>query len=272
MKKNSPLAIVVMTSDKYFSLVNGFIYFFTKNSIFNDHEVFFGCESKTLEDFNNFTFVKTNKSSWSHRLFEVLSVINHSNVLLLLEDFYFLYQIDQIEVNSIKDKYLDSSFDSLIVYNGDRIKTNVSKNLNDSGQPDNSIKLLDKSIYSGNIISVGTFYKKDSLSKLLRRNENAWEFEFNGSFRASINSAFQMGIFNTKSSNENFYGYPQTGIIARGKLIERHNKEIIHQGYFVEWIDLISPVTTSQTPFFLRLIRIPPRYIKRYLNIFINKM
>lgn len=259
-----------MTSDKYFSLVDGFIYFFMKNSIFNYHEVFFGCETKTLEDFNNFTFVKTNKSSWSHRLFEVLSIMNHSNILLLLEDFYFLYQIDKIEINFIKDKFIESSFDSLIIHNSGRIKTIGSKNFNDLIDSENSIEMFKKSYKNGNIY-VGTFYKRDSLINLLRRNESAWEFEVNGSLRARKNSSFQIGIYYCKFNSANFYGFPQTGIIARGRLIEKHNLEIIRQVYFVEWTDLISPVTTIQTPYLIRLIRILPRYIKRYLNIFLNK-
>lgn len=257
-----------MTSDKYFSLVDGFIYFFKKNSYFNFCEVFFACETITLNDFDQFHFIKTKDSSWSKRLHKVLNQITHKNVFLLLEDFYFLKRVNFDAMETLVNQFVESNFDSIIM-NPNNLNSIKSSEF---GTSQITLTLLEKSSFQSKyFISTGTFFKTSSLKGILRKNENPWEFEVMGSFRAKISKKYSIGCFDG-FKNFNF-GFPSTGVIARGKLIEKYKEDIEEQGFSLLWEDIdLDIVTTINTPLIIRLLRIPPRYIKMYLNIYLNKL
>ena len=264
------LAVVVMTSDRYFSLLDGFIYFFQRNSVFNGCDVYFGCENLTRKDYDKFHFIQTNEFSWSKRLHLVLDKIPHENVILLLDDFFFLLKEEHESIESVVRQFVNSDYDSLRIIN---LKEDNLLELSSLENTNFLLESFDKKKYKNDqyFISTGTFYKTLSLKNILRINENAWEFEVNGSFRAKLNKYYSIASFD--GLNKFTFGYPHTGIIARGKLIKKYHKDISNQGFTLKWEDLeINAVTTEDTPLIIRFLRIPPRYIKKYINIYFNKL
>lgn len=269
MDKNNSLAIVVMTSDIYFSLVEGFIYFFKKNSYYRNCVVYFGCETKTLDDYENFRFVRTKETSWSKRLYSLLKCVSEDNVLLLLEDYFFLHGNNHKIIKEVTKQFLESNFDTL----------NITKNYRYEDEEVNFdylkterpiINFLDRESFEGRYyLTCGTMYKTRFLRTSLRKNENAWEFEINASFRAKHDKDCSIGILTLGSFN---FGFPHTGVIARGKLISEFSEQTKNQGFNILWDDLNLAVTTKSTSLILRLMRIPNRYLKKYLNFYLNKL
>jgi hypothetical protein len=251
-----------MTSDKYFSLMRGFAHYLD-NSCFKGAKVHVGSETKyNIGDGLN--YVVTNETNWSKRLYVTLKNVTSKSVLLLLDDFYFLNKVDCNKIFDLITYFNDTDFDSFIA-------GPILNEIEVAKVEDNEylISFNKKDYYSKSryLVSNGRIFKTQSLMRLLRKNENPWEFENNASLRALLDKNYKiLGCLESVS-----FGFPQTGVIARGKLIssyeERLNKDV--EGF--SWIPQKSKVTDNTTPLMIRLSRILGRHFKKWSNLFLNK-
>ena len=260
MNKPNDLGIIVMTSDKYFSLIEGFLFFFDKANCYMNNNIYIGCESIVGIDTQNIKYIKSNSRFWSKRLSDVLNIVEEKYVLILLDDFYFIFEPDCISLQILANELIDKDYDLLRPY--------ISK---EEYSNNSSIKLK-KSYYLKNrfFVSATGYYKKAFLIKILRTNENPWEFEFNAATRAMFVNKLNLGAFPLKDLN---FGFPYSGVIARGKLIKEYHNLILKNFDKFYWRDVDNTVvTTKDTKKIIRLYRIIPRYYKLLVNIIFNKI
>ncbi len=97
----SQIAIVVMTCDKYFGLVDSFLFYYFKNPLFEDASVYIVCETKIGTDTKNVTYISSSKLEWSLRLGIALSRIKQEYIFLMLDDFFVFEEPDRVKLNTL---------------------------------------------------------------------------------------------------------------------------------------------------------------------------
>ena len=118
--------------------------------------------------------------SWSDNLIKALSRINEKYVLLLLDDFLIIDQIDSIKIQNIISWILSSNSTCV------RITDNRPK-------PDKYYNELVGIVSKGSIYRTSLrfpIWDRKMLLSLLRPGENAWDFEISGSLRSDIYDGF----------------------------------------------------------------------------------
>jgi hypothetical protein len=262
------IAIVVMTSDKYFSLVEYFLFYYYKNPLFDDACIYIVSEEKYGNDTNNVKYLRFSDMEWSHRLGLALTKIEQEYIFLMLDDMYLLNEIDHLTLRSLYTLLKMGNFLSVR-----SLSTGNEAYLNIYGQKLDGYDtyILNKNYYYQNHFLVGAhgLYNRKKLLKLLRRNENPWEFEYNASFRFQYFSRLKIGVIVAGKMN---YGFPETGIIARGKIYPEYKEILIGEFPSFHFENQVSDVTTSNTHILIRYSRILPRHLKKIINIFFNKI
>ena len=258
------IAIVVITSDGYASLLDGFFYFFEKFNTINDLKVYVGLETTTMKSTDNVYFITTNKNSWSERLHFVLKRIVNEYVYILPEDFFLMHEVDKLKFNNLLKFAKQNNADFICPMNSENslLYKNKSNGI-DYYQIKNSLLITYRYLYAGSGI-----YNKLFLMSLLRKNENIWEFENNSSFRVNPITSKN---FRYQTKTDPFGVYPP-GIIFRGTLTKAAQDFLKIQEYKLIWQKKDRLVITSEDNLLTRLSKIPSRYIKRVTNIFLNRI
>jgi hypothetical protein len=175
--------------------------------------------------------------------------------MLLMEDAFILTEVNSDPIKSILDLINSKRIDYLRLSNSGH--SNFDSNLFAFHHSKDTVSI------------VFGIWKSIYLSNLLRKNENAWEFELNSKFRINY---FKDRIY---KSNNKILDIPPGGVIVKGHINPNisFNDTFIKPSIVFHWenIENLKNVTTHKTNLILRLIRIPPRYIKLIYNIFFNK-
>ena len=247
------IAIVVITSDGYASLLDGFFYFFEKFNTIKDLKVYVGLETTTMKSTDAVNFITTNKNNWSERLHFVLRRIVNEYVYILPEDFFLIHEVDKLKFNSLLKFAKQKNTDFLCPMSSENslIYKNKSDGI-DYYQIKNSLLIKYRNLYAGSGI-----YNKRFLMSLLRKNENIWEFENNSSFRVNPITSKN---FRYHSKTDPFGVYPP-GIIFRGSLTEAARDFLKIHEYKLNWQKKDRLVITSEDNLLTRLSKIPSRYI-----------
>ena len=144
---------------QYWNDINIPIYFSTNHKKF-DSQLF---TSLTIGD----------ELSWSDNLIKSLKKIKQEYVLLTFDDLFLTSKVDNQFIEQLMNRAICSKFNYLQFYRS----TSKGKRL------DNLIfKKSNQTRYKNS--TIWSFWKKDILLEILDKNENAWEFERNGNFRA----------------------------------------------------------------------------------------
>lgn len=261
-------SILVGTSDKYISLINGFLENLNKNWITNPFDIYVSLENKTYQGdkYPNVKLINTASKDWSNRIYNTLKEIKTEYIIFLLDDYWVLDKID----------------DSVMIEIFDFVRKNKPNHISYLSKPENyfhNINYLGKTknlrfyeTIKGQkypyFIGVGYIYNVDFLKKILRKNETAWDFELNASFR-------YMNYKTTK--NYRFYadkdplGYMYGGIIHKGEV--RPEAKIYFKKNHIDfkWENQKVNVSTKKTPIIIRLLRKLVRGPRRYLSKFFFK-
>ena len=117
-------------------------------------------------------------NSFSSRLIEALKNVDTEFIIFFLDDFYL--------EGKVNEEYIFSSFNLLFEDKniGHIVLHDFQKEM-DVGKKDynDSFVIMDKRA-SFRISAQCSFWRKDYLLKILRKYEDAWEFEFNGTYRS----------------------------------------------------------------------------------------
>lgn len=257
------ITIVVTTSDGYTSLIDGFIFFYNKFNPDNNFNLFFALESVELNSYSNFNFITTYKKNWSERLHFVLESIESEFVFIIPEDFYLAHKVDLLRVQDLLSFSINHKIDHL---GGFSNQDNTTLELFSNGMEYFSV---DKTWFKPyiHLFSGSGIYRRTFLMKILRKNENIWEFETNAGYRVN---QFTVNNYRYKTNSEPFAVYPP-GIISRGELTNDGSDFLKIHNYELEWVSQKRKVTTFEDSRAIRLARIPFRLLKRIANILFNK-
>lgn len=145
-------------------------------------------------------------SSWSQRLFDSLKLVETEFVILFLDDFY------------LESKVNNSEFLKCLTY---MKKHKNVKEIAFTKEPGIKRKKISElgdfsfrrhlSLYK--ITAHIAIYRTSFLKNILKRNENAWEFEVNGTFR----SFFKKGSFICKTNDHFTFPYHYGLLVRQGK-------------------------------------------------------
>lgn len=160
---SSKFDILILSCDKYYSLIPGFIECYNRN-IKSSGEVYFKTNTLNVENFNT---IKIPNSTWSNELIEALKYLKNKHILLLLEDIY-IYEKCNLDAVYSEVLNLDKEFSYVKIIN--IFRKNSRARIISKNEP-----------YRINVIG---FWNREVLLNLLLDFENPWEFEVNGSYRS----------------------------------------------------------------------------------------
>lgn len=261
-------SIVVCSSQKYRSLIEGFIFFLNKNWSNCPYDIFFSLEKESMEDLKGITFINSISSDWSTRLYLTLNVIKSDYIILMLDDYYIFNPIDSKFIQNAIYEMKKSNLDHLSFDFG---STNaLRKNLIQTSSKDFQLYALSKNIlnYQYNVVCEG-FYNRESLMRLLRKNESPWEFEQYASLRSVLNRNFSSSKVIT---NQNPLGYISGGVIMKGEIRQEAKKYFSKYNYNFNFSKKNVKVSTSRTPLQIRLVRKIVRFLKIIIHVYFGKL
>lgn len=261
-------SIVVVTSDNYSSLLDGFFHYLKKNWPNNPFEIFLSLESKEYKNDMNLKIVYTNSSDWSKRLHQTLKKVQTKFVILFLDDYWILKEVDQKILTEILDYTLKSNL-SYISYS--RNLLNYPNKLNSVLNSDDIFffSIGNNIDYYNYLLSAEYIYDKNMLMGLLRKNESAWEFENNASYRLSKVTNFGNYRFYAR---KNPLSYLDGGIIHKGEITDIAKKILLEDNFDFNWEKKALKVSTKTTPILLRAFRKLVRVPKKILSIHFFKL
>ncbi len=208
--------LIVSTCDRYVGLLPNF--FLLLNKYFDSNIGSIGITSESYE-WNNGHLEKRkrkNNGEWSERLIrEINSFNNCKYVLLLLDDYYLESKVD----NSILIKgynLLSSSNKNVVVYFDSPYDRKTYTDTNH--YPFVRIK---RSLFRAS--ACPSLWKKDFLVRLLRANENAWQFEYRGSFRANLSIK---NFYCLDKNVKHPFVFERGGLVNKGVMNEEYARRI----------------------------------------------
>lgn len=251
--------IVVTSSNKYYSLLEGFEHFVNKYWKDCEFEIHYCLEDSLAIDIKKGELhFNPETSSWSQRLIRCLKLIETDNVILMCEDYFIFNKVNQDQINNMIKIFSEFSFDLLSWYPNENLGV---KNKNLITTEKFKINQLLRSFkYKYHIVAHG-IYKKDSLLEILRPTENIWEFENFGSFRANLFQSLKIGKY---ISSANPLEYHSPGILIKGKLTEKAKIELYKNNYKLIWNDMSYSYKRTFTQKFLYRINY---WIKNIKNL-----
>ncbi|NJK97259.1 MAG: hypothetical protein HC905_22240 [Bacteroidales bacterium] len=213
MNNYNNIALVIVSCDKYSDLWEPYIYFFKKHWQDCSFDKYFLTNHLESPD-PDFKALKVYEDvSWSDNLTRAINMldVNYEYVMLFLEDLILSEKVNNLLLNF--------TIEDFIKRNGNYIK--LIKNQNATKKTSSYLSEIPKeSLYR--TTSVFALWKKETLLKLLKPGENAWEFERNGSIRSDSYFGFYIcnnSIFNHKH------------LVIKGKLLLDAKRWICKNGY-----------------------------------------
>ncbi|MCF6764280.1 hypothetical protein L3V82_00745 [Thiotrichales bacterium 19S3-7] len=212
--KNSQLAVVVFSCDKYADLWP--IFFRCFFDFWQDcpYNIYLIANEKKYQDSRVTTVLSGNDTDWSSSVRRSLEQVPERNYLFFFEDILLASKVDSAKFKAIFDFYLTENVNYL------RLRPN----------PKPTIKYNDQ--YG--VISAGDMYrtslvltvwKKEVFFDLLKDGESAWQFEICGSIRSDKFDQFY-------STWKSFFNYIH--VVERGKWINAEYKKLTRLGYEVQ--------------------------------------
>jgi hypothetical protein len=178
MKHSKKVSIIISSCDAYSDVWEPFFRLFKKYWKPLEYPIIFNTETKKVNsaDLDLITINSNYDWSWSKRLRNVIKKVDSPYIILLLDDF-FIY--DNVSTDRIEECVKMMSKDKRIA-NITFFKTGTDGIILKSN-PAFSAKRR-KSLYKVN--AVAGLWRKKKLLKYLKDDENAWEFEQNGTERS----------------------------------------------------------------------------------------
>ncbi len=183
---NGKFAVLVVSCDGYSDLWALFFELFKK--FWPDCPFKIYLLSNTLKtEFHGVENIPVGKDiSWSDNLLKAIGCINEEYVLLFIDDLFLCRPVDTKDVQQV--------FGWIEAHKPNCVRMNCyADNVPVENKPDkpynNLVGIVSPSM-NYRVSTVLTVWKTGFLSSMLRRNENAWEFEINGSRRSNAFDGF----------------------------------------------------------------------------------
>lgn len=183
--KNKDLAIIVLSCDKFSSL---WPLFFSRLNKFFPADIDIPVKLYLLSNFCEFksdcnleiNLIKTGEDiSWSCNLRKLLSSVDEENILFFMDDGLLSAPVDKKRFINIYKEFLDKEMNYINLKSSPPANTNLGNYFGE---------LSPGTHYRTSIVP--SIWKKSILLKLLRDEENAWQFEIFGSRRSDLYENF----------------------------------------------------------------------------------
>lgn len=170
----SDLSVIVQTCDRYSDVWNGFYMLFNKYWGNCPYPVFHVSETKCSGQ-EKIQTILTGELEWSGRLIAALDKVDSDFVLLLLEDYYLIKNVDERQIEhciSILKANPNAAYLRVFPVPG--------PDADYPGFTDTGI-ILNSSAYS--VSTQATIWRREALKSMLLGHETVWDFELKGSER-----------------------------------------------------------------------------------------
>jgi len=220
--KNKDCTILVNSCDLYEDAWEPFFKLFKIQWPDCPYSFILNTESKNYKsDFWDITIFKSGDIPWSDRVLNALETIESEFVVFFLEDFFLMSPVNVDVFHSALSLIRENEKIGAICFNPD-IDSKVWKT---KGEYDKYFTELKKGSIA-RINAVAALWRKDFLTKMLKRGENPWEFESNGTKRGELCEEIVLCLTDVKYAPFRFhfcvgYGY---GITSKSWLPK--NKEL----------------------------------------------
>lgn len=220
-KLDTSLALVLVTSDGYSSLVKGFFYFLTSNFSYNFTEIIVVYETKIDQEYDEVhgtkvLYLSSGREKWTNQLELALNNISSTSVALFLEDYFIMEEVNMEVFEFWFTNFLEYNV-SHSYYQGQNHSKMESKLLEEYMDEESKYKFIRlKNRINNNcyLITAGGLYNRKFLIDILKPNESPWEFEWFSTVRAFKKNS-KIAIL---SSEKSLLNIPPSGAILKGKL------------------------------------------------------
>lgn len=214
------ISLIYCTCDRYESLWFNFFKLWTKYWVDFNATVILNTEEKDFS-FGGLNILRPNfskkNSTWSERLLESLEMVETPYVILTLDDFYIKAPVD-IQTLMLCVEQMDKDEDVNLFTFGCQPGKNKPCEFSDLFEQ--------RSRFAPYRINAQlALWRVSYLKKIIRKYENPWEFELNGSFRSSFASG---KLYSLKPDAPLVFDYDWGFLIVRGQI----NREVAD--YFVK--------------------------------------
>tara|TARA_B100000212_G_scaffold328128_1_gene292100 strand:+ start:61 stop:852 length:792 start_codon:yes stop_codon:yes gene_type:complete len=110
---------------------------------------------------------------WSDNVLKCVEKINSKYILLFHDDLFLSKKVENKNLEMLVSRCVSNNWNYLRIHNSPGGNVYIDKSVSE---------ILSESQYRTSVVSA--IFKKEILLELLNRNENAWEFEINGSKRS----------------------------------------------------------------------------------------
>jgi hypothetical protein len=214
--QSKSIAFIVLTCDSYSDLWPMFINFHDKFWPNCPYDKYFVTNNKSISN-SSFEFINIGKDdSWSDGLLKALSIlkIKYEYLIITLEDSPLVKPVEQEKLDLILKSFFDEKGNFLSLFTQNNMGSPTKKFNKYFGILDKGMLYRPTCVYS--------FWKISVLENLLVKEENAWEFERNGSIRSDKYDYFFM-------TYKNFFKISNT--VIKGKWLISEYKKIKKLGF-----------------------------------------
>lgn len=213
MKLSKKVTILYSTCDNYSSLWPGFFTLLNRYWKDCDCKIVLNTESRSFKfkDLDISEPLGCEKNiSWSTRLYKSLEKVETDYVLMMLDDFYLKAEVNTEVLNDCIDRMDRNKKIKSFVFAW-QPGTKKNKSINDNFQ-----KRKRFAPYRINA-QIG-LWRVSYLKKIIRSNENPWQFEINGSFRSSVLGG---DLYSLKKGAPLIFNYDYGFLIIKGKVNQK---------------------------------------------------
>lgn len=172
---NKDLAILVSSCDRYSDLWSPFFGMFFKHWKNCPYDIYLCAESLKFPDSRVKTINPSAIQTWSEMLLGSLEKIDQKYVLLMLEDYLLLKDVD--------NQRIKACFDVLVKSNASCLR--LIGFLGPDKDFENDIGIVSKG-RNYRVSTQASIWDKKVLQSLLRKEESAWDFEIKGTERSNL--------------------------------------------------------------------------------------
>lgn len=195
---NKNIAILICTHDKSKSLWRSLEQSYSKFWPDCKYNIYLSTNHENPGKSKFIPLLVGDEISWSDNILKSLDKINEDWILMTFDDVYWRCKVDAKKIDGLIQRCIDENWNYLRLHNSPK----------GDYYHDNQVSMISRRARY-RTSTANAIFKKDVLRNLLNANENAWDFERNGSKRSCVYDKFYV---------VNDVTIPYYNLIVKGKM------------------------------------------------------